>query len=148
MIDFTIETEIARPPRDVFAYVSDPAKLSSWQTNTLSALVQDEAPLALGTQIREVHRGPRGKELSSLVEVSTFEPPRAFALRTIEGALPIDGDIDFVPAGTGTLMSFRVHGRPHGALRLAEPLLRIALKRQFRAHCRTLKQVLEQGTAH
>jgi hypothetical protein len=37
MIDFTIEIEIAQPRDQVFAYVTDPAKLPTWQTNTLSA---------------------------------------------------------------------------------------------------------------
>ena len=34
MIELTIETEIAHPVAEVFAYVKDPAKLSTWQTNT------------------------------------------------------------------------------------------------------------------
>jgi uncharacterized protein YndB with AHSA1/START domain len=38
MIDFTIETEIERPPAEVFAYVTDPTKLATWQTNTVSAV--------------------------------------------------------------------------------------------------------------
>jgi uncharacterized protein YndB with AHSA1/START domain len=29
MIKFTVGTEIARPPTDVFAYVTDPAKLAT-----------------------------------------------------------------------------------------------------------------------
>ena len=37
MIDFTIDTQIARPVGDVFAYVTDPDKLATWQTNTVSA---------------------------------------------------------------------------------------------------------------
>jgi hypothetical protein len=36
MVRFTVETEIARPPGEVFAQ-SPPAKLASWQTNTVSA---------------------------------------------------------------------------------------------------------------
>jgi hypothetical protein len=40
-------------------------------------------------------------------------------------------------------MSFTVHGQPTGAMRLAQPLLKRALRRQFAAHCATLKRVLE-----
>ena len=35
---FTIETEIARLPGEVFAYITDPAKLATWQANTVSAV--------------------------------------------------------------------------------------------------------------
>ena len=144
MIEFTIETEIARPTAEVFAYITDPAKLPTWQTNTVSAVQEGEGPLRVGTRLREVHRGPGGKELASLVEVSELEPDRLFALRMLEGPLPIHGRIALDPPGQhGTRMRFTVHGQPSGAMRLAQPLLRIALKRQFAAHCATLKRVLE-----
>ena len=79
MIDFTIETEIKRPVAEVFAYVTDPAKLATWQTNTVSAVAEDGAPVHVGTRLREVHRGPGGRQLSSLVEVSELVPDRLFA---------------------------------------------------------------------
>jgi uncharacterized protein YndB with AHSA1/START domain len=143
MIDFTIETEIARPPEQVFAYVIDPAKLATWQTNTISAVPEPAGPLRLGSRIREVHRGPGGKELASLVEVSELEPNRVFSLRSIEGPLPIDASITFDSSEHGTRMRFTVHGEPRGPLRFLQPLMRAALKRQFREHCATLKRVLE-----
>lgn len=147
MIDFTIDTDIACAPARVFAYVTDPSKLATWQTNTLSAISEPAGPLRLGSRIREVHRGPGGKQLSSLVEVSAFEPDRAFALRMIEGPLPVDASIALEPSGQGTRMSFTVHGEPGGPLRFLQPLMRAALKRQFREHCATLKRVLEQPGA-
>ena len=144
MIEFTIETEIERPVADVFAYVTDPDKLATWQTNTVSATQEGDGPLGLGTRLREVHRAG-GKELKSLVEVSEYEPDRAFALHVVEGALPVDARITFEPTERGTLMRFGAHGQPTGALRLAQPLLRRTLKRQFTGHCATLKRVLENG---
>jgi uncharacterized protein YndB with AHSA1/START domain len=87
MIDFTVETEIARPAREVFAYVTDPTKLATWQANTVSVVAEGDGPLGLGTRLREVHRAPGGKQLASLVEVSEYEPDRVFALRMLEGAL-------------------------------------------------------------
>ena len=144
MIDFTVETDIARPPGDVFAYVTDPAKLSSWQTNTLSAVPEGDGPLRVGTRLREVHSGPGGKQLESLVEVSELERDRLFSLRMLEGPLPVDARIALEPSERGTRMRFTVHGEPSGPLRFLRPLMSAALKRQFRAHCTTLKRVLEQ----
>lgn len=63
MIDFTIDTQIVCPPARVFAYVADPSKLATWQTNTVSAIPEPAGPLRLGSRIREVHRGPGGKQL-------------------------------------------------------------------------------------
>jgi len=50
MIDFVIETEIARSPADVFGYVTDATKLATWQTNTVSAVPDPAGPIALGTR--------------------------------------------------------------------------------------------------
>jgi uncharacterized protein YndB with AHSA1/START domain len=143
MIDFTIETHIARPVGEVFAYATDPAKLARWQTNTVSAVQEGDGPLGVGTRLREVHRGPGGKDMASLVEVSEYEPDMAFGLRMVEGALPIHADMRFAANDGGTLMKFRVFGRPTGAARIAQPMLRRVLRRQFAEHCTNLKRVLE-----
>jgi uncharacterized protein YndB with AHSA1/START domain len=143
MMQFTVQTEIARPPTEVFAYATDPRKLATWQTNTISAVAGDDRPLGLGTRVREVHRAPGGKQLTSLVEVSEYEPGRAFALRMLEGALPIHARMTFEPTEVGTRVQFDAYGRASGPMRLAEPFLRLTLKRQFAGYCATLKQVLE-----
>jgi uncharacterized protein YndB with AHSA1/START domain len=143
MIKFTVGTEIARPPTDVFAHVTDPAKLATWQTNTISAVAEDNQPIRLGTRVREVHRGPGGKQFASLVEVSEYEPDRVFALRTLEGTLPIHARITFDQTEAGTRLQLDAHGQPTGPMRLAQPVLRLTLKRQFAGFCTTLKRVLE-----
>jgi len=147
MIDYTVETPIDRPAGEVFAYVADPANLPSWQTNTVSATLETPGPMGVGSRLREVHRGPGGKEFPSLVEVAEYEPGRRFALRVIEG-IPVHADMTFEPtAAGGTLFAFRAHGRLTGAMRLAEPFIARMLRKQFTEHCGTLRQVLEQRPA-
>jgi len=143
MIEFTIQTEVGRPPPEVFAFATDPGRLPEWQTNTVSAVPVEDGPLRVGSRLREVHRGPGGKELESLVEVSELESDRRFGLKMIEGPLPVDGHLRFEPDGEGTRVSFTVQARPTGAMRVAQPLLRLALKRQFKQHCADLKRALE-----
>src|SRR6266576_551649 len=90
MIDFEVKAVIDRPVNEVFAYVTDPAKLATWQTNTVAAEQLDDGPLRRGSRLREVHRGPGGRELLSTVEVTELEQNRVFALHVLEGTLPID----------------------------------------------------------
>jgi uncharacterized protein YndB with AHSA1/START domain len=146
MIDFTIDTRIDRPVGDVFAYVTDPGKLASWQTNAVSAVHEGEGPLELGSRLREVHRAPGGKELASVVEVAELEPDRVFALTVVEGT-PVHLRITFEPAARGTLMKFRASGQLAGPMRILQPLLARTLKRQFTTHCANLKRVLENSPA-
>ena len=142
MIDFTIETSIRRPVADVFSYVSDPHRLATWQTNTVSAVQESDGPFGLGTRVREVHRAPGGRELESLVEVSEFQPDETLALRVVEGT-PIHLRITFEPTDGGTLMRLRPHGRLSGVMGLAQPLIKHMLRRQFTRQCATLKHLLE-----
>ena len=146
MIDFTVETQIARPVHDVFGYATDPDKLASWQTNTVSATREDDGPYGVGSRLREVHRAPGGKELESVVEVVEYAPDRAFALEVKEGT-PIHAHLTFDPADGGTRMRFRAHGKLTGASRLIEPLVARMLRKQFTEQVATLKQVLERTPA-
>ena len=143
MIDFTIQTQIAKQPDDVFAYVADPSKLSTWQTNTVSTMVVGGGPVGLGSRILEVHRAPGGKELSQVVEFWEFDPGRRLSIRVVDGPVPIDCRFIFEQRDGGTRVSFNVYGDPSGPLRFAKPLMVWALKRQFTGYCRTLKRVLE-----
>ena len=142
MIDITVETQIARPVRDVFAYATDPDKLPSWQTNTVSARREDDGPYGVGSRLREVHKAPGGKELESVVEVVEYVPDRVFALEVKEGT-PIHAHLQFDPAGAGTRLRFRAHGKLTGPMRIIEPLIGRTLRKQFSQQVATLKQVLE-----
>jgi uncharacterized protein YndB with AHSA1/START domain len=147
MIDFTVDTEINRPVHHVFVYSTDPDRLDTWQTNTVSSIPETDGPIGVGTRLREIHRGPGGKEFESLVEVSEYEPDRRFSLRVIEGT-PVHADMTFEPtAQGGTHLRFRAHGQLTGAMRLAQPLLGRILRKQFTEQVATLKRVLEQDAA-
>ena len=146
MVDFIIETEIARTPAEVFAYVTDWTKLATWQTNTVSAVPEQDGPVGLGSRIREVHRAPGGKKIHELVEVTEYERDRVLGLRMIEGP-PVHGRITLWSTDGGTRFQFRVYGQPTGATRLVEPLLVFILKRNFQHFCTTLKRVLEDAAA-
>ena len=130
MIDLVIETEIVRPPADVFAYVTDPAKLVTWQTSTVSAVPEQDGPIGLAKRIREVHRALGGKQLASLVEIVEYDPDRVFGMRIVEGP-PIHGRSTLDQTERGTRLRFRVDGQPTVVMRLAQPILRPVIKRRL-----------------
>jgi uncharacterized protein YndB with AHSA1/START domain len=146
MVDFIIETEIARTPAEVFAYVTDWTKLDTWQTNTVSAVPEQDGPIGLGSRIREVHRAPGGKKIHEFVEVVEHEPDRVLGLRMIDGP-PVHGRIRLEPTEPGTRFQFRVYGQATRPTRLVESLLGVMLKRNFRHFCTTLRRVLEDTAA-
>ena len=78
------------------------------------------------------------------MEVAAYEPNARFDLRIVDGPLPIHADHTFTATdGGGTRVDFVAHGEPTGAMRLAQPVLRLVLKRQFSGYYRKLKERLE-----
>lgn len=134
--------EVARPIEDVFAYVTDPEKLPEWQKGTIQVSREASGPLKEGERLYEIHAA-MGRHLRSTVEVVELDPPRAFALHMVEGPLPIDGRWTFEPTGRGTRVQFTGEGKLQGMMRLATPIVRRAVDKQFRGHHARLKEALE-----
>jgi uncharacterized protein YndB with AHSA1/START domain len=141
LIDFAFTIEVARPPSEVFAYVTDPSKLADWQGTTAVEQLTD-GPVRDGTRFHEVHER-MGRRLESVTEVTAFDPDRHFAIRIVEGPVPIDGDWRFAPADGGTRIAFSASGSLSGAMRLLEPLIARTVRRQMRKDHERLKQALE-----
>jgi uncharacterized protein YndB with AHSA1/START domain len=144
-IDFSFEMDIARPPQDVFSVLSDLDRLPEWQPLVIEAEQLDDGPLRQGTRVREV-RKVRGKRLEQIVEIATFEPPRRFGVKVVEGPLPLDGDLTLSQTDDGgTRLQMHAHGHAQGAMRLLEPVLRLGIKREFRKQYGRLKELVEAG---
>jgi uncharacterized protein YndB with AHSA1/START domain len=141
-VRFEQTIEIDRPPEDVFAFLTDPGQLSSWQQNTVEVLRNREGPLTRGERFREVHAA-LGRRLSSTVEVAEYDPPRAFALKVLDGPMPLDGSWTLEPRQGSTRLHFVGEGATRRLMRPLDGMLSRAVARQFARHHRRLKTVLE-----
>jgi uncharacterized protein YndB with AHSA1/START domain len=143
VISFQFDVEIDRPVDEVFAYATNPAHLHEWQTNTAEVEQLTEGPFGLGTRLREVHLAGR-RRMEQVVEVTAYEPPHRFDLDIAEGPLPVDARHHFesTPDG-GTVIRVQIEGRAPGPLRLVEPLLKLAVRRELTGHYARLKKRLE-----
>jgi uncharacterized protein YndB with AHSA1/START domain len=133
--------EIARPPEEVFAFVTDPAKLSAWQDAEEVQQLTD-GPVRAGTRFREVHKimGRRRVELTEVVEC---DPGRTFHIRVVEGP-PVDGRWEFAAApGGGTRLTFTPIAHLAGRARVANGAVEAMTALAFRRYHRRLKHALE-----
>jgi hypothetical protein len=129
--------DIARPPEAVFAYMTDPAKLGTWQDAEEVEQITP-GPVGAGTRFREVHKA-LGRRRVEITEIVVFEPGRRFDIRVVDGP-PVDGRWDYEPHGAGTRLTFTP------AVRLPRPLAGIvafATTLAFRRFHRRLKRALE-----
>jgi uncharacterized protein YndB with AHSA1/START domain len=132
--------DIARPPEAVFAYITDPDKLSTWQ-DAEEVTQLTPGPVGVGTRFREVHKA-MGKRRTETTEVVVFEPGRRFEIRVLDGP-PVDGRWDFEAIDGGTRLTFTPLIRLRGRLRHVAPLMAAATALLFARFHRRLKRALE-----
>jgi hypothetical protein len=132
--------DIARAPGEVFAYLTDPRKLTSWQdAEHIEQLTP--GPVGPGTRFREVHKA-LGRRRVELTEVVTFEPERLFEIRVVEG-VPVDGRWEFEATDGGTRLTFTPTVRLPRGLRALRLLVAFSTALVFAGFHRRLKRAIE-----
>ncbi len=147
-VEVRIETAIARPPEEVWAFASDMERLPEWIGEFRAVTKESPGPTAEGTVFRyTIDPGARSSSLE-LTEwtagrrVAWDGPPLAMGV----GAARPRGFFEVLDAGDGRTQVV-VSYRPelHGAAVLLAPVLRRWLRRQRRADGDRLRTLLERS---
>jgi len=77
MAPITVSVEIARPPEQVFAYVTDPSHLSEWQDSVIRVDRKGTGPASEGDRVGLTRRVGRSREIDMTAEVTEVHPPLA-----------------------------------------------------------------------
>jgi uncharacterized protein YndB with AHSA1/START domain len=141
-----IETvEIARSPEDVFAYLDKLDRHGEWQDGIVSAKIDTEGPVRVGTRVTEVRKVPGGKRPISY-EITAHDPPRTSSFRGTNGPVRAVGTVTVDPAGDGrsrVTLDLDFEGRGFGKLLL--PLVRRDARKHVPPSQAKLKERLEAG---
>lgn len=127
------------PVATAFALISQPERHPLWQHD----LERDgviEGDGGVGSRGREARRF-MGRLVVTEYEVTEFQPPQRWAMRSVTGPISMAGTLTCVPAGDGTqvTMSLAFSGW------YGEAMARFA-KRQFQEHLAALKELIETGS--
>lgn len=141
MISVEHTVEIARPVDEVFAYLTDVARLPEWQESVSEVHV--DGPLAAGSRFRDV-REFMGRSASSTLEVTAYERPGRFSLRVVEGPIAYELDHSLEAARDGTKVTFSGRGDTKRVPRLMRGIVERAVERQLVKDADALKRVLEE----
>jgi uncharacterized protein YndB with AHSA1/START domain len=111
--------DIARPPEEVFSYVTDPARLAEWQEGVVSTRTEESGPPGVGSRVTQTRRVGRG-ERTMTSEITDISSPTSWAVRGVDGPVrgmvkgtvqPLDGErsrvtieLDFEGHGIGKLL--------------------------------------------
>lgn len=142
MIQVDVSIHLNRPVDQVFAFLTDPSKLPTWQSNLIAIEQLTEGPMRVGTRIREVRRLGR-RPTEHQVEVVVFEPNERLALQVMTGP-HVMVSYSFEAEDGGTRLRYQFVMRTNGMMRLLEPLIVRSLRKQSTSDFETLKGILER----
>jgi uncharacterized membrane protein len=143
VITTDIDIQIARPAREVFAYISDFEKNPTWQNGMKSCTWVTPPPHGIGSRY-EQQAGFAGRDINSLFEVLEFEPGRRVKATSVEGTFPITFTRWVEPIdGTTTRVRARIEGDSSGFFRFLEPLMAPMVRRSIRKDYGRLTALLE-----
>ena len=124
--------EIARPPEEVFAYLTDVSRVPEWQAGVKSAELRDG-------RIEE-SRSLFGRELHTTLEIVEQEEPTLFTVRALDSPVAFRVRHVLEPADGGTRLTVTADGDVPG---FAAGLLARRAEKHFRKDFDRLKQILE-----
>jgi uncharacterized protein YndB with AHSA1/START domain len=142
----THSVEIDRPAEEVFAYLDQLERHGEWQSGIVSARIETDGPVGVGTRVREV-RKMGGREQDTSYEVTEHDPPRRSSFRGTVGPVRPVGTVTVEPVGDGSRsrvsIEFDLVGQGMG--KLIAPLARMQARKGIADSQQQLKARLESG---
>jgi carbon monoxide dehydrogenase subunit G len=125
--------EIARPPEEVYALVSDLERGPEWQPSLVRVDVER------GKEVRRI----AGQEREASFEATRNEAPRLFEIVSRGGPVRATATFELRPVESGTRVDLAVVLELSGPLRFAGGMVRGRAEREARENLERLKRLLE-----
>lgn len=141
-IDKAITT--SAPPQRAFDYLSDFTTTTEWEPGTVSTVLES-GDGGLGTRYRNTSRF-LGRSVEVVYTVEVFEAGRRIRLRGENEALLSHDDITVIPLPheAGSTVRYIADFDFRGPIRLATPLLSLAVAKLGRDGVRGMREALNQ----
>jgi uncharacterized protein YndB with AHSA1/START domain len=141
----TASTEVACPPDTVFGYVTDPSRFGEWQENVVGGHMDGRVPYGVGAKCVTTRRIGFA-ERPSTSEITIVDPPRAWAVRGVDGPIRAVVDVTVRPidGGKRSEVTISLDFEGHGIGKLLVPLVvRREARKEMPRNLRRLKERLE-----
>jgi uncharacterized protein YndB with AHSA1/START domain len=138
--------EIARPPDEVFSYVTDPSRFAEWQRDVVSVRIEGGRPPGAGSRFTTTRR-VAGAERTMTQEVTEVSAPRSWAAHGVDGPIRPNASVTVEPIDDGrrSRVTFALDFEGHG---IGKPLLPVVRRQALKVaptSYRNLKERLERG---
>ena len=107
---------IDRPVAEVFAFFTDPSNDLKWRTHVKE--VGAEGPMAVGSRVHQVVKGPGGRRIPADIEITGYEPFTRYAFKVIAGPVRPTGEFRFAAEHGSTTVSLSLSAELTGIKKL------------------------------
>jgi uncharacterized protein YndB with AHSA1/START domain len=145
MVTYSIEVD--RPANEVFAFLEQFERHAEWQPSLISAKVQTEGPIRVGTLVLERRKTPVGTR-DIPFEVTEYDPPHKLSFRGTAGPVR--------PVGTATVdrlsesrsrITYALELEGRGIGKLIAPFAMRQTAREVPQRLQAYKKAIESGGA-
>ena len=141
MIQHEVTIHLDKPVEQVFAFLMDTSKLTTWQSNLIKSEQLTEGPLRTGSRFREIRRS-NNKEDQIQGEITVLEPNKRLETKTVTQPQAMVS-YSLVPESGGTRLNYKFILVTSGFMRLLEPMISSSIMKGAQGDFETLKQILE-----
>lgn len=148
MASIVTDIDIARPPDEVFSYVTDPSRFGEWQAGVVSGHGEGDGPPAVGTRCTTTRR-IGGSDRTTTSEITEIDPPRTWVIRGIDGPIRARVSVAVEPrehdeqGHSHVTISLDFSG--HGIGKMLLPMVVRQARKETPQSCQKLKQRLESA---
>jgi uncharacterized protein YndB with AHSA1/START domain len=138
--------EIARPPDEVFAYVTDPSRFVEWQQGVVSGRIAGDGATRVGSRCITTRR-IGGSDRTTTSEITELTAPTRWADRGLDGPIRarVKVGVEPIDQEAGSVVTIEVDFEGHGIGKLLVPLfVRRQARKEMPLNCRTLRDRLEE----
>ncbi|HKY53882.1 MAG TPA: SRPBCC family protein [Anaerolineales bacterium] len=142
MPGFELSEWIARPPKEVFDFVTDPNNAPKVVSSVKSMVKLTDGPTGKGTRYRET-RLMNGKEQSAELEVAAFQPNEQYAVKNELQGFETIYTYNFASEKNGTRVKLVCEVKAGGLKKMMAPMVVSILKKEDGDHLQRLKSAME-----
>ena len=143
MTGFNTNEWIARPPKEVFDFITASENAPKIAQSVKSIVKLTDGPPRVGTRYRET-RLMGGKEQQAELEIVEFEPTQKYAMQNVTEGIETVYRYNIQPEKDGTRIDLVCEVNAKGIKKLMLPLVAAILKKEDGDHLQRVKKMLEE----
>jgi carbon monoxide dehydrogenase subunit G len=139
-MEFSAQSDISRPPEEVFDRMADARNEPAWNSQVSSSELVSGGQVGPGSRFVTVNRG---KPYDATI--TTYERPGRLVFEVTGKPLDVTASFTITSRGEGAHVESRFDFRPKGGMKVMFPLMQAAIRKDVARQADSFKRYCEGG---